>query len=168
MSQCFHLYTQSQLVLPEPHFLKLYANPEHVEDMFFQGILTDFSSILNQAFKVLEEKCMRQGEGLYFYWHVSAAYGLVQSRLDHERSASLKLEATDRIAKLYHKILAFQEGPKNPATIPSTALPRSEAGFNSPGSWFYSANVLGVCNNVFCSFLSAFGLACTLFACDTK
>jgi hypothetical protein len=131
-------------------FWKLSSNREHIEDMFFEGILTNFSSILNQAFKIFEEKCMRQEGGLYFYWHVSAAYGLVQSKLDHESSASSKLEATDRVAELYHKMLAFQEAaPEKPPptmAIPSAAVPRSEAGFQFPGSWFYSAsaNALGV------------------------
>lgn len=116
-----------------------------IEDMFFQGILMNFPLILDEAFKILEEKCMRRGEGFQYYWHVSAAWGLVQSKLGHESFDDMKVQATDRIAKLYHKVLAFQEGPRKPSTIPpSAALPQPTGGLNMPGSWLYSANILGV------------------------
>ncbi|KAG0650421.1 Transcription factor lepE [Hyphodiscus hymeniophilus] len=113
-------------------------------DMFFQGILANFDSILNLAFSVLEERCMRRGEGFQFYWHVSAACGLVQSKLGRESDEDVKSRATNRIAKSYHRVLAFQEGPDKPDTIPLAAAPRIGGGSNPPSSWFYSANVLGV------------------------
>lgn len=101
--------------------------------------------MLDDAFKVLEEKCMRRGEGFQYYWHVSAACGLVQSKLGNESFEDVKVRATDRIAKFYHRVLAYQEGPGRPATIPpSAAVPRTEGGSTAPNSWYYSANVLGV------------------------
>jgi hypothetical protein len=113
--------------------------------VFFQGILASFGTMLDIAFKVLEEKCMRRGEGFQYYWHVSAAFGLVQSKLGNENFDDVKFRATDRIAKFYHRVLKFQEGPENPATIPPpSAVPRIEGGSTAPNSWFYSANVLGV------------------------
>jgi hypothetical protein len=113
--------------------------------MFFQGVLMNLSSILDEAFKVLEEKCMRRGEGFQYYWHVSAAWGIVEWKLGRESFEAVKVQSTDRIAKLYHKVLAFQEGPRKRTELPPpTALSRIGGGINTSGSWDYSANVLGV------------------------
>jgi hypothetical protein len=116
--------------------------------MIFQGVLINFSLILDEAFKVIEEKCMRRGEGFQYYWYVSATYGLVRLRQGQESFDAAKVQATDRIAKLYHKVLAFQEGPRKPSTKPpSTAPPILKGGSTAPASWYYSANMLGVRNN---------------------
>jgi hypothetical protein len=115
------------------------------DDIFFQGILASFNEMLDDAFKVLEERCMRRWEGFQYYWHVIAACGLVQSRLGNESFEDVRVNAIDRIAKFYHRVLAFQEGPEIPPTIPPfTAIPRVQGGQTAPNSWYYSANVLGV------------------------
>ena len=113
--------------------------------MFFQGILINLSLILGEAFKALEEKCMRRGEGFQYYWHVSAAWGIVEWKLGRESFEAVKVQSTDRIAKLYHKVLAFQERPRKASELaPTAAFSRVGGGISTPGSWNYSASVLGV------------------------
>ena len=112
------------------------------DEMFFKGVFASFAPMLKRAFKVLEERCMRRGEGFQFYWHVSAAYGLVQSKLGSESLEEMKMRATDKLAKFYHKVLAFQESPEKPAVIPFPPPPRIEGGVSLPAnSWFSSTNM---------------------------
>jgi hypothetical protein len=134
-----------QVSLPTHPFPESHTNALVIEDMFFQGILINISLTLDEAFKVLEEKCMRRGEGFQYYWHVSAAWGIVEWKLGRENFEAVKVQSTDRISKLYHKVLAFQERPRKPPEIPPSAtLSRVGGGINTSASWNYSANVLGV------------------------
>ena len=115
--------------------------------------------MLDLAFKILEERCMRKGEGFQFYWHVSAAHGLVQSKLGNESFEDVKARATDRIAKFYHRVLAFQEGPEKTATITPSAVLTVEDGPIVPNTWFRSANDLGVsyiANDTFSNICNSF------------
>lgn len=108
----------------------------------------NFSMILDEALQILGEKCVRRGDGIQYYWHVSAAWGFVKFKLGRESFNDMKLVAVDRIEKLYQRVLAFQEGPPKPSMIPhSAAVPRMANAPTSPSSWFYSTNVLGVRDN---------------------
>jgi hypothetical protein len=100
--------------------------------MVFSGILSNFSSILGIAFKLLEEKFMRQGRGYDHFWWVSAACSIVQVKLEPELAEEIKLQTTERVAELYRKKLAhmetdsiLQEGHTHPV----------ENGGNSDGTW---------------------------------
>lgn len=64
--------------------------------------------MLEQAFEILEERAVRLGRDFKNFWFVSAASGLVQSKLAPEHAAFFRDQTTDRVAKLFHKILAFQ------------------------------------------------------------
>lgn len=86
------------------------------EDFFFSGAMTSLPSILDIAFKILEEKAMRRGQGLHDYWYLSAARSLVEMKMYPERAASFKLLATERVATLYQRFLgmgsSFQRPPE--------------------------------------------------------
>jgi hypothetical protein len=77
--------------------------------MFFNGMLSNFALILSDAFKLLEEKFMRLGRGYDHFWWVSAAYSIVQAKLEPELAEEIKLQATERVAELYRKKLAHIE-----------------------------------------------------------
>jgi hypothetical protein len=95
--------------------------------------------MLEDAFKILEERSMRRGRGYHQFWYISVAFWLVQSKLDPENASKFKLQAMERVARLYHKALAHMEAP------PTTHLPPLEAGFQAPGSWLSNPDSMGVC-----------------------
>lgn len=113
-------------------------------DIFFSGIMVNFSSMVNTALKILEENGLRIGDGLHDYWFVSAARSLVEMRLSPERAATFKLQATERVATLYKRILDSSEKEtipqKPPGLLPGTSLPPLGP---DTTSWFYTSSVLG-------------------------
>jgi len=85
---------------------------------------------------------MRRGRGLQQYWHVSAACSLVELKMDHIHTATARQTATDRVAKLYQRILDSWE-KESIAQRPVVVLPSVQP-VGAQNSWYYSANVLGV------------------------
>ena len=77
--------------------------------MFYNGILSKFSLILSDAFKLLEERVMRLGRGYDQFWWVSAAYSIVQAKLEPGLAEEIMLQATERVTELYRKKLAHME-----------------------------------------------------------
>ena len=77
--------------------------------MFFNGILSNFESILSDAFKLLEQRFMRLGRGYDHFWWVSAACSIVQTKLEPELAEEIKLRATERVAELYRKKMTHME-----------------------------------------------------------
>lgn len=101
--------------------------------MVFSGILFNFSSILGIAFKLLEEKFMRQGRGYDHFWWVSAACSIVQVKLEPELAEGIKLQTTERVAELYRKKLAHME--TDSAILQEGHTHPVENGGNSDGTW---------------------------------
>jgi hypothetical protein len=101
--------------------------------MVFSGVLSNFSSILGIAFKLLEEKFMRQGRGYDHFWWVSAACSIVQVKLEPELAEEIKLQTTERVAELYRKKLAHMEAES--AVLQEGHTYPVENGGHSDASW---------------------------------
>ena len=67
---------------------------------------------MEKALRLQEERSMRPGRGNHQFWYVSAAYSLVSTKLEPQRAEILQIQSTDRISKLYFKILGSQEESK--------------------------------------------------------
>jgi hypothetical protein len=114
--------------------------------MFFQGILINISLVLDEAFKNLEEKCTRRGEGFQYYWHVSAAWGLLEYKLGRQSFDVAKVQSTERIAKLYRKVLEFQEGPRKLPELPlPVSVTQNGVRPHTSAFWNTTGSILGVC-----------------------
>ncbi|KAF2474124.1 uncharacterized protein BDR25DRAFT_280869 [Lindgomyces ingoldianus] len=68
-----------------------------------------FEDAIEKALRLQEESSMRPGRGSHQYWYLSAAASLVQTRFEPEHEAVLRMQVTDRISKLFYKILSLQE-----------------------------------------------------------
>lgn len=100
--------------------------------MFFRGVSSVFPEILDKALRILEERAMRPGRGQHLFWFISAAYSLVQSKITPEHSDVCKLQATERVAKLYYKMLAFREDTSRPFRTSATGYGGSGSGSTIP------------------------------------
>ena len=85
----------------------LFGTHTAIADFFFCGVMSNFSSMLEMALEILEEQSMRRGQYLRDYWYVSAACSFVEMNLDPERTATCKLQSTERVARLYKRILGM-------------------------------------------------------------
>jgi hypothetical protein len=79
------------------------------DDTFFQNPTTSFDSIIEKALFLMSEKILRLGRGFMEYCLLSAAWGLVMSRLSEVDTEKLRHESVQKIGRLYYKILAGQE-----------------------------------------------------------
>jgi hypothetical protein len=59
---------------------------------------------------MLEDKITLLGTGYTHYWYISAAYGLITSKLSPGNATAQKQQAIDRVARQYFKVRASQEG----------------------------------------------------------
>jgi hypothetical protein len=101
--------------------------------MLFSSLLSNFSSILASAFKLLEERFMRSGRGYDHFWWVSAACSIVQAKLEPELAEQIKLQATERVAELYRRKLAYTETVST--MVQEGEIPPLEDGGNAEGTW---------------------------------
>jgi hypothetical protein len=124
-------------------------------DIFFSGFLAGFQSMLDDTFKILEERCMRRGIGYHQFWYISAACSLVQTKLDPETAMTLRLLATERVYNLYRKGLETFEKPREVGNLLKerglSSVNQAGGGLNladtPAGSWFFTANTLGFTQN---------------------
>jgi hypothetical protein len=70
---------------------------------------TIFDESIDKAFRLLEQRSLRPGRGNHQYWYLSAACSLVRIQFDPGRAQALEKQATDRVCKLWYKILSLQE-----------------------------------------------------------
>ncbi|KAF2811596.1 uncharacterized protein BDZ99DRAFT_414077 [Mytilinidion resinicola] len=92
-------------------------------DTFSRTLTTLFVEAMDKALRILEERAMRPGRGFHMFWFVSAAFSLVQIRTNPELASIYKLQATDRVSKLYYRILAMQESlSRPPLNVPVDAI----------------------------------------------
>jgi hypothetical protein len=68
-----------------------------------------FLQHVESALAMLEDKITRLGTGYTHYWYISAAYGLITSKLPSGGTTSQKQQAIDRVARQYFKVRASQE-----------------------------------------------------------
>lgn len=106
--------------------------------------MAEFPSMLRTVFKILEDRALRTGCGLRLYWYVSAACGLVETKRNPDRIAEMKLEATERIAILYQKMMDAWEHEIKSQNPPILSTGTAQTPDPNNGAWYYSASVLGV------------------------
>jgi hypothetical protein len=70
-----------------------------------------FDECQEKALSLQEERAMRPGRGMEYFWYVSAAIGLVSIEFQTAKSEILQRQASDRVAKLLYKVLALQDDP---------------------------------------------------------
>ena len=70
---------------------------------------SNYLHYIENALLMLEEKITRLGTGYTNFWYISAAFGLVLSKVSPESAAAQKQQAIDRVARQYYKVLASQE-----------------------------------------------------------
>lgn len=66
---------------------------------------------VRKALALQEECATRLGRGAQAYWYLSAALGLVGLQYDPLQSTTMKLQAVDRISRLYYKMLSLLDEP---------------------------------------------------------
>lgn len=79
-----------------------------LDDLFHRSLSSSFPQLIEKALTVLEDKLIRIGEGYQHYWFTCAASGLTLSETGTSLQAA-RQQATERICRLYCKILASQE-----------------------------------------------------------
>lgn len=126
-----------------------YADSSHTDypqdGFFFSGALASFPSLMEDAFKILDDRCLRVGREMYEYWYASCACNLVQLRLDPHRASIAILAAGDRVAALYGQILAAMVESPAPEDLQEPSAPPSLG--PTEASWYYSGtNTLDVSN----------------------
>ncbi|KAF2490610.1 hypothetical protein BU16DRAFT_566619 [Lophium mytilinum] len=90
---------------------------------FSRTLTTLFVEAMDKSFRILEERAMRPGRGFHMFWFVSAAFSLVQIRTNPEQASTYELQATDRVSKLYYKVLAMQDNvSRPPLNVPIAAM----------------------------------------------
>lgn len=70
-----------------------------------------FDDTYETALRLQEERAMRPGRGMEFFWYVSAAVSLVGIQFKTTKAGALKRQAVDRISKLLYRVLALQDEP---------------------------------------------------------
>jgi len=88
---------------------------------------------------------MRRGKGLHQFWYVSAAAALIESKLEPGRAGTAKIEATERVARLYHRYLAsWDKKPETQNVVSETSMPLVGS---TSGAWNHGSvgNALAVC-----------------------
>jgi hypothetical protein len=132
LSICHHAFLCTLSPGPCPALRSYHILTYLIGNMLFSSILSNFSSILAIAFKLLEDKFMRQGRGYDHFWWVSAACAIVQAKLEPELAEEIKLQATDRVAELYRNKVAYTE--TGSLTLPEGEIPPMQ-GSNAEGTW---------------------------------
>lgn len=82
---------------------------------------------------------MRRGRGLDQFWWVIAACSIVQTKLEPELEEEIKLQATERVAELYRRMLAYME--TGSSTLQGD-MPPLEGGASADGTWVSMVSVL--------------------------
>lgn len=70
-----------------------------------------FDNSQAKSLRLQEERAMRPGRGSEYYWYISAAVSLVQMQFTSSKADSIKDQAAERVAKLFHKVLSLHDDP---------------------------------------------------------
>ncbi|KAF2680180.1 hypothetical protein K458DRAFT_445398 [Lentithecium fluviatile CBS 122367] len=81
------------------------------DNLIIRIIRAIFERTMDKAYRVLEQRALRPGRGNHQYFYVSAAHSLAGTLFEPERAQALEKQATDRVCKLYYKILSLQDEP---------------------------------------------------------
>ncbi|RDW74978.1 hypothetical protein BP6252_06120 [Coleophoma cylindrospora] len=79
------------------------------EDNLLEYIRSTYSDTVEKALNLLEARAIRTGCGTQYLWYISAWNGFVKQRMRSEHSATLKEQVMDRVVRVYHKYMAFQD-----------------------------------------------------------
>ncbi|KAF2854352.1 hypothetical protein T440DRAFT_273668 [Plenodomus tracheiphilus IPT5] len=94
----------------------------HASESKTQIAKATFDNCLEKALRLRNELVIRLGRGGHAFWYLSAAYSLVSMRYNPLQSATFKLQAVDRVSKLFYTMLSLLDEPNEQSMASEVTL----------------------------------------------